>query len=158
PGPENANPNAPDTKFAAFLLKSPKNSDPKDSDPAAQAAEVSREDAAWAQQGLNPRPLPCENPSDGWQGSGGVIKPTQLFESDIKATCMPFQGLAGLFLENAPTEPQPRPEAPGAKTVPQVGSELPIPSPALLTVSQVARALRYSTRPFTVSVLEARWR
>src|SRR5262249_32826390 len=43
PGPENANPNAPDTKFAAFLLQSPKNSDPKDSDPAAQAAEVSRE-------------------------------------------------------------------------------------------------------------------
>ena len=50
-------------KFAAFLLQSPRNSDPKDSHPAAQAAEVSREDAAWARQVSNLRPLPCEGES-----------------------------------------------------------------------------------------------
>ncbi len=63
--------------------------DPKDSDPDAQAAEVSREDATWAQQGLNLRPLPCENRSEGWQGVGSIGNPRFPLENDTIAMVGP---------------------------------------------------------------------
>ena len=98
----------------------------------------------WAQQGLNLRPLPCEFGPGGWHASARVIKSSQSLDSGTTATSVPSQSLASFPLENAPYEPQRRGERSGEKTVAKVVSELPIPSPALFTVSDVARVLRRS--------------
>ncbi len=101
--------------------------------------------AEWAQQGLNLRPLPCEFGPGGWLPSASVIKYAQSFDSGTKATSMPSQSLASFPLENAPYEPQPLGGITTKKQDATIFSELPICTPALFTVSDVARVLRRST-------------
>ncbi len=52
--------NAPEAKFAAFLLHSTQNRDFGRPDRTSEPAKISGESSEWAQQGLNLRPLPCE--------------------------------------------------------------------------------------------------
>src|SRR5260370_35854926 len=55
-----------------------------------------------------------------------------------------FAEFSKLSPRKSPYEPQRRGERTGEKTVAKVVSELPIPSPALFTVSDAARVLRRS--------------
>ena len=108
----------------------------------------------WAQQGLNLRPLPCENRSEGWQSVADFGKLRFPSEIDVNAMVGPSSFSSAFdrsLLHFCCTDSEQR-RSPFSRMGMRNSSirfrprgELPIAPPALFSVRDVARRLRVST-------------